>query len=187
MASREDFELAFRLLIGHEGVFDNNPKDRGNWDTGVIGKGNLKGTKYGIAAHVYPDLDIKNLTLADAHRIYFSDYWSRAGCTDAPPRLAAILLDAAVNNGVGSAVRWLQQSVGAAVDGVWGPNTRSHMERMLNTRGEAWVLTEVHAHRLRMMVELSTWKTFRGGWSRRLVKVPFESAYWWPLKPGGET
>lgn len=187
MAARSDFEIAFRLLIGHEGVFSNDPRDRGNWTSGVIGQGDLKGTKYGIAAHVYPTLDIKNLTLGDAHNIYFRDYWSRAGCPDAPPRLAFVLFDAAVNNGVGAAVRWLQQAVGAGVDGAWGPLSRAALTRALQRHGETHLIVEVHAHRLRMMAGLSTWGTFRGGWSRRLVKVPFEAAEYWPaeIPPGG--
>lgn len=187
MASNQDFEKSFQLIIGHEGVYSDNPRDRGNWTSGVIGQGVNKGTKYGIAAHVYPNLDIKNLTLSDAHDIYRRDYWDRAGCPDLPPRLSHITFDAAVNNGVSAAVRWLQQAVGAPVDGVFGPNTRGHLSMALSRQGESAILFEVHAHRLRMMVELSTWKTFRGGWSRRLVKIPWEAAYWWPDKPGGET
>jgi lysozyme family protein len=42
------FEQAFDRLIGHEGEFTDDPKDRGNWTTGIIGKGICKGTKLGF-------------------------------------------------------------------------------------------------------------------------------------------
>ena len=68
--SKLTFDQAFERLIGHEGNFTNDKDDRGNWTTGIIGKGQLKGTKYGISAMTYPQLDIKNLTLDQAKQIY---------------------------------------------------------------------------------------------------------------------
>lgn len=170
MADRTDFELAFRLLIGHEGGYVNDPRDPGGE------------TKYGISKRSYPSVDIKNLTLAQAHDIYYRDYWNRVGAADMPPRLAFIMFDAGVNNGVGAAVRWLQTAIGSTADGVYGPNTRSAMQRAVQ-RDQDHIVVEVHAHRLRMMVELRTWPTFRGGWSRRLARLPLEAALTWPDAP----
>lgn len=179
MATRQDFELAFRLLLGHEGEFSNVHADPGNWTGGRVGQGTLKGTKWGISAAAYPHLDIRNLTQAQAHDIYERDYWNKVEASAWPPRLAFIVFDAAVNNGPTRAIRWLQQAVGATVDGIIGPQTRSRVAAAL-TRSETSVVVEFSAHRLRFMVELSTWSTFRGGWSRRLVQVPFEAANYWP-------
>ena len=36
------FDKAFERVIGHEGLFQNDTKDRGNWTTGVIGQGSTK-------------------------------------------------------------------------------------------------------------------------------------------------
>ncbi|WP_236513543.1 glycosyl hydrolase 108 family protein, partial [Escherichia coli] len=58
-----NFDQAFKVTIGHEGSFTLNKNDAGNWTGGKVGVGQLKGTKYGIAANSYPNLDIKNLTL----------------------------------------------------------------------------------------------------------------------------
>ena len=44
------FILSFDRVIGHEGLFQNDRDDRGNWTSGKIGVGELKGTKFGIAA-----------------------------------------------------------------------------------------------------------------------------------------
>ena len=179
MASRQDFELAFQLLIGHEAGFTLNPEDNGNWTGGRKGAGELKGTKYGISAHAYPNLDIRHIDLSTAHNLYESDYWLKSGCDQLSPRTAYIVFDAAVNMGVHRAVTFLQQAVGTAVDGRFGPNTRAAVAAAV-ARDESHLLVEFHAHRLRFMVSLNTWPTFRGGWSRRLVSVALEAADYWP-------
>ena len=73
------FYTSFERVIGHEGEFTNDKNDRGNWTSGVIGEGELKGTKYGISAMSYPNLDIENLTLKQAQSIYFEDFWTGNG------------------------------------------------------------------------------------------------------------
>ena len=183
MADRADFELAFTLVLGHEGELSLDRQDRGNWTTGVIGQGELKGTKWGISAMSYPHLDIRNLSTQQAHDIYLPEFWEKVGCHEMSPRLAFVVFDAAINNGPARAIRWLQQTVGATQDGQWGPNTRAATERA-TARDETRVIVEVHSHRLRFMSELSTWNHNRGGWSRRLVKVPFEAAAYWPARGG---
>src|SRR5215472_15646734 len=124
MATHDDFLRSFKLLVGHEGGFTDDPRDAGNWTGGKTGQGQLKGTKYGISAASYPALDIKNLQLNEAQAIYEKDFWEAVGCSDLPPRLAFAVFDAAVNNGTVRAVRWLQLAVGAAEDGIYGPATK---------------------------------------------------------------
>ena len=63
------FETTFNRTIGHEGKFQANPKDRGNWTGGKEGSGKLSGTKYGVSAAAYPSLDINSITLDDAKAI----------------------------------------------------------------------------------------------------------------------
>jgi lysozyme family protein len=181
MADHDDFLKAFELLIGHEGGYSNNPDDPGNWTGGGRGQGQLKGTKFGISAASYPDLDIVNLTLTQAEDIYERDYWMKARCMDLPPRLAFHVFDAAVNNGVGAAVRWLQGAVGIGQDGVYGPQTQAAVARALtNDPDDLNIAAEMHAQRLYFMAGLSTWQTFGRGWSRRLAKVPLQAAHHWP-------
>lgn len=74
------FESAFTKTIGNEGGYSNNEHDPGNWTSGVVGVGILKGTKYGISAASYPALDIANLTLEQAQTIYRNEYWLRYSC-----------------------------------------------------------------------------------------------------------
>lgn len=158
------FDNAFDALIGHEGGYQRDPKDRGNWTTGVIGKGELKGTKFGIAAHVYPHLDIKNLTVPQAKRIYLTDYWNRLNLDRLPETVRFDLFDTAVNSGVRTAAQILQRAVGEVEDGLIGVRTIS-AAAMLDPQ----ILDKrFNGHRLLFLTDLRTpWPAFGRGWVRR--------------------
>lgn len=101
-----------------------DPKDSGNWTGGAAGKGELKGTKWGIAAADFPQLDIPALKREDAVGIYYRKYWSTIQGDNLPQRLAICVLDCAVNQGAGTAIELLQKALGMAVaDGAMGPQT----------------------------------------------------------------
>jgi len=169
------FEQAFALLVGHEGGFCNEHVDPGNWTGGAVGRGQLRGTKYGISAAAYPAVDIVSLTQADAAAIYRRDYWDRLCGDDLPPPLALLLFDAAVNNGVDRAGKWLQETVGAAVDGWIGPGTLAAVRHTTTEQGITAVCAEFMAQRLVFMASLPTWRVFGLGWARRLSLLPFQA------------
>lgn len=159
------FEQAFQKVIGHEGVFGDDTRDRGNWTSGIIGQGELKGTKYGIAAHAYPTLDIRNLTLDDARAIYKRDFWDKVRADELPESLRAPMFDFAVNSGSGAAIRLLQRSAGVREDGVLGPITLRAVAEMPSGR----VLARLQGHRLELLAGLSSWPAFGRGWARRVA------------------
>lgn len=169
------FEHAFEFVVGHEGGFDATQADPGNWTGGVVGSGELKGTKFGISAAAYPALDIANLSVADAQAIYKRDYWDRTSADTLPPPLALLVFDAAVNNGVGRAARWLQGAVGVAADGQIGPATLAALNAAVAKSGGAALCSEFMAQRLAFMAALPTWRVFGLGWARRLCALPYES------------
>ena len=147
------FDQAFERLIGHEGKFTNDRQDRGNWTTGVIGKGELKGTKYGISAMTYPDLDIKNLTLVQAKKIYNRDWWDKINADQINPALVFQVWDFAINAGMGTAKRKLQLAVGVLDDGIIGNLTIQAINKAeLND-----ILLKFNAERLKYYTSLSTW------------------------------
>jgi lysozyme family protein len=149
-----DFNTAFERLLGHEGAFTANPKDRGNWTSGEVGKGELKGTKYGIAAHQFPHLDIANLTTEDARAIYKERYWDKVDGDSLPYPIAFEVFDAAVNHGVSRA----QEFMGAALDGA-DPQTIS----------PDLFIRRFNGHRLQFFTDLRTWPSFGKGWARRVA------------------
>lgn len=159
------FADCFAALIGNEGAYTNSSTDRGNWTSGQIGVGTLKGTKYGISAMSYPTLDIANLTLDAAQQIYRADYWNRFGGDLLDPALAFQVFDGAVNSGVGPAVRWLQSAAGVTADGVIGPVTAAaiaaHQPKAL--------IAAFNGYRLQYMAQAAAWPTYSKGWALRIA------------------
>jgi lysozyme family protein len=160
-----NFDRAFDRLIGHEAGLSMDPRDPGNWTSGRPGVGELKGTKFGIAANTYPDLDIKSLTLDQAKAIYLRDWWIKAGADQYDGAIAFQLWDFAVNAGMETAKRALQRAAKVADDGQIGPKTVLAIKSMTVTD----VLSRFNAQRLRHYTSLSTWSTYGKGWTNRVA------------------
>ena len=159
------FNQAFDRLIGHEGKFTNDRQDRGNWTTGIIGKGQLKGTKFGISAMTYPDLDIINLTLEQAKAIYKGDWWDKINADSIHTAIVFQVWDFAVNAGMGTAKRKLQKAVGVAEDGIIGKRTLQAIQAVeLND-----ILLKFNAEKLKHYTSLSTWQRYGRGWTIRVA------------------
>lgn len=161
------FDKAFEETVDIEGGFGDDPRDRGNWTGGKVGVGVCKGTKYGISAAAYPHLDIKNLTLEEAKRIYKRDYWDRIRGDQLNPSFADELFDIAVNHGVGTAIRCLQETVEVKIDGVLGPITLA--------AANAWnpdkVVLGLMALRITRYTYDNSWSIYGKGWSRRAARL----------------
>ena len=160
-----NYDDAFARVIGHEGKFQADYHDRGNWTSGVIGQGNLKGTKYGISAMSYPNLDIRNLTLEQAKDIYYRDFWKRVHGEELHDAIAYQLFDAAINHGIGNAIRMLQRAVDVADDGRVGPLTLGAVRKTdVND-----VLMKFNAQRIRFFTRISTFNRYGRGWMNRVA------------------
>lgn len=160
-----NFETVFDRLISHEGGWSDDPRDPGNWTGGRPNVGQLKGTKFGIAANTYPDIDIKGLTLDAAKAIYRRDWWDKIHADKLPGAIAFQVWDFAVNAGMSRAVISLQRAVGVADDGKIGPRTLAAVAAMSVTD----VLSRFNAERLEFYASLSTWATYGKGWARRVA------------------
>lgn len=121
-----DFLKAVAYIINHEGGFTDDPDDSGNWTGGEKGKGILKGTKYGISAASYPNLDIKNLTVDQARQIYYDDFWNPCQCDLLPDAVKLGVFEVATMSSCKTAISLLQKAINKPsiiVDGVIGPKT----------------------------------------------------------------
>jgi len=147
------FDACFEKLINHEGGYVSDSRDPGGE------------TKFGISKRAYPQVDIKNLTLADAKAIYKRDYWDRAQCDQLPSQLSYLVFDAAVNSGIGQSIRFLQRAVGVADDGSIGPITLSAIKRL----DAESLCARFLGQRLEFMTKLSTFDVFGKGWARRVA------------------
>ena len=106
-----DWPKAIEFVLKMEGEYTMDPNDPGGE------------TKYGISKKAFPNLDIKNLTVEDAKKIYRIEYWDACSCDDLPTAFAISAFDMAVNQGVTKAKRTLQMALGVDVDGIIGPVT----------------------------------------------------------------
>jgi len=159
MSSNPDpFARAIGIVFKLEGGLVDDPHDNG----GV--------TNHGISATAYPSLTIAALTKDQAAAIYRRDYWDRCRCAELPWPLALALFDAAVNQGAATAVRLLQRSLGAAIDGVIGPAT---LEAVQSAAAEE-LLGRYLARRAKRYAEHPDWPHFGMGWMTRLFTIQRE-------------
>ncbi len=141
-------------VLSHEGGYVNDPNDPGGE------------TKWGISKRSYPHLNIKDLTRQDAIAIYQRDFWQRVQGDKLPVPLVFQALDAAVNHGIGNAVRWMQRAAGVADDGVIGPVTLAAVAR----QEPADLVLNFNAERLEFYAKLQTFDHYGRGWTRRVAK-----------------
>jgi lysozyme family protein len=162
-----NFDKAFAIVVNAEGGLSLNPKDPGNWTSGKVGVGELKGTKYGVAAASYPKLDIKNLTIDDAKAIYKSNYWDKVSGDLFPYEIALPLFDAAINQGITRAIIQLQVAVGVNPDGVMGPGTIAAVQKANMDN----LLVQFMTQEFNFKTHLKIWLTFGLGWLRRGFRI----------------
>ena len=161
------WEKAWEMTKRNEGKYQCIYGDRGNWTSGKVGVGECKGTKYGICAMSYPNLDIKNLTLDQAKEIYRKDYWYQYKCEQLPDALSIALFDYVINSPGKQAVKDLQICLGVVADGVIGPQTIG----AAHSKPTRDVLNEFMLRRLQFMVTKCNWNDFGKTWGERIFTV----------------
>ena len=137
-----DFAQCASIVLQFEGGYSDDRNDAGNWTGGRVGRGELKGTKYGIAAAWHPDVDIRALTVYGAADIYRSGYWTPAGCSSASRGLDLCAFNESVNSGPEHARDWIARC---------------------NGNIDAFTQLSLAYHR-----SLKTWRLYGPGWTRRI-------------------
>ena len=145
------FEKAVQLILKHEGGYVNDPKDPGGE------------TKFGICKRSYPNIDINNLTEADAKAIYRKDYWDMCLCDALPYPIALLVFDTAVNMGTQTAIKILQKVSSVKVDGIIGPVTINKVKWM----SEIELASSYSAERISRYMAIPTFDRFGTGWLKR--------------------
>lgn len=150
------FEAAVNFVIDKiEKGYVNNPDDPGGE------------TNWGIAKRSHPDVDIKNLTREGAVAIYKREYWDALRCESFGPKLAIVMFDTAVNEGVAQATLFLQEALGVIVDGHIGPVTL-HTAAL---RNEEDTVDEYMSRRACAYAMDPNARSFELGWSRRMFSL----------------
>ena len=171
--------IAFTLLS--EGGFSDDTHDPG-------GK-----TMYGVTQPPYneyrllkgkPPQSVTHITKDEATDLYRLLYWQRSGCDHMPGKLACAVFDWAVNSGVGSAVKDLQQCLGVTADGSVGPITFDAIETTLSIRGEDALIEDYLNKRLLDYKHDRNYAHFGQGWENRVKNL---RAYLAQLTPSSTT
>ena len=128
-------------------------------------------TKFGVAKNANPDLDVTNLTWAQAKDVYFKRYWAAGKCENMPGRVAVLHFDGCVNHGVGRAAKFLQRALGVTDDGVIGNGTLG----ALNSKDAIEVCNSICDQRTkfydRIIANDPSQAKFRNGWMRRIDEM----------------
>lgn len=178
-------------IFAVEGGFTLDKSDKGNWTSGVVGQGELKGTNHGISAMAYPDLDIAKLTQEEATNLYIRDYISKPGYGDLitlSPAVGHKLVDAGVNVGTSRSSLWLQNALNAlnrgskncpliTADGKVGPGTVDSYKCLMQTRGKVkaceLTIKLVDAQQANHYMSLTKMPQYTVGWvDHRIGNVP---------------
>ena len=158
-----NLDTVFKLVVGEEGGFVNDPKDRGG------------ATKYGVTQTTLSAWrrrqasvdDVRNLGLDEAKLIFKAQYWNKIQGDRLPPGLDLAVADVAFNSGTGRAVELLQRALGVKVDRVLGEVT-------LAKTHDAEVDDLINAlcdQRLAFLKTTYGWSRFGKGWSNRVARV----------------
>ena len=178
------FEECFKLVLGIEGGYSDNPADKGGKTNYGITEATLNAAyRAGLVGHN----DIAKLAVDEAKPIYKANYWNACKCDSLPVPLDYLVFDAAVNHGTGGAGKLLQRSINrclgtnaVAVDGAIGPLTLNALASYLGRyKSDCTLPVELICHVFLLeRVELynsiiakdASQRTFIHGWLNRIRK-----------------
>lgn len=164
------------------GTLSLDPKDRGNWTSGIIGLGELRGSKWGISAATFPTTDIAGVTFDSAKAICMQHYWPAVQadlvCSLGAAAVAMLMVDACWGSGPVPAFEALQRAIHCPADGIWGRMTQAALIRALHApplwglaSGQHCLVADYVAERVIFESHLDTWQRYEGGWVARLARI----------------
>ena len=151
-------------VLASEGGYVNHPSDPGkatNMGITIATLSAWRGTKV-------TNKDVRNLTQEEALAIYKAQYWDTVRADLLPLGLDYLTFDYAVNSGPARAIKDLQRTVDADVDGVIGQKTLSKIKEYITANGMQALLNAYATRRWNFVQGLSTFSTFGKGWRRRI-------------------
>lgn len=174
------FSIAYAIVRRHEGGYQDNPNDSGNYNS----RGQNVGTNWGINAQIYEHHlgrppskdDMINMSRDVAKAIYKRVYWDRIqGDNIINQQIANILFDGHVNHGSWG-IKMMQQALGVVRDGVVGPITLTAINRavpqvLFNTYKAIRRAGYIDLVRRRPKDQV-----FLNGWLRRIDSFNFNGA-----------
>lgn len=147
-----NFQRALAITLQYEGGWSDNPHDSGG--------ATMKGVTLATFRRRVPNAskaDLRAISDQNLAVIYRDDFWNAVKGDALGDGVDLATFDACVNSGPGRANGWLKASLG-------GSNVET--------------VKRVCAKRLGFMQSLKIWKTFGGGWSRRVAAIEAKGVAW---------
>jgi lysozyme family protein len=159
-----DLRKALEHVFEIEGGWVNDPDDPGGE------------TKYGVThitlaeaveLEIVPkNTTVKSLTIELAEKIYQAMYWNKCKCDELPWPLNMYVFDAAVNQGVGAAIKMLQRVCNVAQDGIIGKVTVASAKNLSHEQQCLYM-----AFRAQRYFGTRGFDKFGNGWLKRLFMI----------------
>lgn len=159
-----DFSQILRFIHRWEGGYVNDPADRGG------------ATHMGVTQRTYDTWrtkngkrpqPVRNISQQEVEDIFREDYWRAAHCDELVWPLNLAVADTAFNSGPSRAIKLLQQAVGAAPDGIFGPGTLAKVQGA-NTQEAFHAFVELRRTFFRNIVKHDpSQQKFLNGWLKR--------------------
>lgn len=177
------FHDVVALLLKHEGGYVHNAKDPG----GATNMGITLATLERWRGEKCTPADVKAMSELEARQIYFAFYWNPVRADELAPGVDYMVFDFAVNGGPRRSALFLQEVVGAEMDGVIGPKTLG-ATRTIPPVGIVRAFHDVKMDFYRRVRHPRTgallWDTFGKGWSRRANEVKARAYSMMGHRPG---
>jgi uncharacterized protein (TIGR02594 family) len=171
------FAKALAHVLEMEGGFSNDPYDPG----GPTNRGitldvyaNFKNETVDAAARPRLISELKRIPDDVVKTIYRQHYFNPAACPVFTAPLALMHFDAAVNHGVGNAIRMLQSIAAVTVDGEIGPETLA----AIGTRSLSDLLDDYAETRRSRYRALPHFWRFGRGWLKRVDETLAKAQTW---------
>jgi lysozyme family protein len=160
---KSNYEVCFPHILKEEGGFVNHPRDPG----GMTNLGVTKAVYEAYVGHPVDEQTMRSLTPEIVKPLYKARYWDVCKCDDLPSGVDYAVMDLAVNSGPARAVKFLQEVVGAKVDGVLGPMTLDTVNKQMPTT----TVLALCDRRRDFVRSLGTYDAFGNGWEKRISRV----------------
>lgn len=170
------FEDCLAFVLEREGGLVNNPHDRG----GATNKGITQRTYDEWRERKgYEQRSVAQIEQVEVMAIYNEQYWTPVRGIKLPDPIDLIMFDSAVQHGAVRPVKWLQEIVGADVDGRFGGNTLAAMNTYISANGLDKLVDALMARRAKFYDQIiandPAQKVFAKGWGNRMLALRGET------------
>lgn len=169
---KQDFDKAMAIELVFEGGQCDDPIDPGGrTNQGIIQR---EFSAY-LRAKGEEPRDVYTMVPAERDEIYRHQYADRIKFDDLPPGVDLVILDGAINSGVGQSIKWAQRALGLTADGVMGIVT---LEAVQNAPDHDVLIAQICERRLLFLRSLKTFYHFGEGWTKRVNTLKNKGQAW---------